>query len=72
MNVIGFITLLIFLGQSAAEACPACAVSKAEDNVWQTFWILSVMGILPLIIFAVVSLIIVRLLKNEKKKISGS
>ena len=64
------IILFLFMVQATSEACPACAGSKAQSNVWQTFWILSVMGILPLVIFAVVSLIIVRLHKNEKKSVS--
>ncbi|MBL8014083.1 MAG: hypothetical protein JNN05_09575 [Candidatus Omnitrophica bacterium] len=53
-------------------ACPACAVSKSQTSAWQTFWILSVMGILPIVVFAVISLIIVRLQNNEKKYVTRS
>ena len=69
MKVFRLMILFLFLLPSLSQACPACAVSRAQSNPWQTFWVLSVMGILPLVIFAAVSLIIVRLLKNEKKSV---
>jgi len=53
-----------------AFACPACFVSGAQKTIWQTFWALSVMGLLPLAISVAVVLYIIRLQKNEQNEIT--
>ncbi len=58
---------VILLGlEAVAQACPACAVSSAQRNSWQTFWILSVMGILPIIVAICVGMYITRVQKYDK------
>ena len=56
--------------EALALACPACAVSNAQRNSWQTFWMLSVMGFLPLVVAAIIAVFIVRIQKNDKIKIT--
>ena len=56
--------------EAIALACPACAVSNVQRNTWQTFWILSVMGFLPLIVASIIAVLIVRIQKNDKVKIT--
>lgn len=55
---------------SLALACPACAVTSAQKDTWTTFWILSVMGIFPLIVALIIGLSIARIQRNDKIKIS--
>jgi predicted Na+-dependent transporter len=55
-----------------AWACPACAVSGPQRTFWQTFLALSAMGILPIVLGVVITLMIVRIQKDEQKKISHS
>lgn len=59
----------IIMAQEAV-ACPACAVSSAQKDSWQTFWILSVMGILPLVMALIIGICIVRVQKNDKTEIT--
>ncbi len=53
-----------------AMACPACAVTSAQKDSWQTFWILSVMGFLPFVVAAAVWYFIVKIGKNDKTEIA--
>ncbi len=70
IKTLGLALSIVLLSEQITFACPACAVSGPQQEFWQSFWSLSVMGILPLIIAALVAFNIVRLQKNEHKKIT--
>ncbi len=61
-----FIGAGILLLEKTAWACPACVVSSPERNSVQTFWILSVMGILPIVVAVLVGMYITRVQKYDK------
>lgn len=65
--VVIVVAVLFFLwAANGADACPACVVSNKEEKTGQSFWILSAMGIIPLVIGAWVFYKISRFQKNEK------
>jgi nitrate reductase NapE component len=67
-SLISFGAFLAF--QTTALACPACAVTSPQNDQWQTFWLLSTMGILPIILVAIVGAYIVRIGKRDENKVT--
>ncbi len=65
MKILFVSLMIIFSSVSIAVACPACAVVSPQKDPWHMFWILSVMGILPLGVAGVIALCITRVHKNE-------
>lgn len=61
---------LLIAFASSAWACPACAVSGPQRTFWQTFWALSFMGFLPIVLGVAVAYAIARIQKNEQNKIT--
>ena len=61
--------VLLFL-ETTVLACPACVVSDAKKDAGQSFWVLSAMGILPIVAAVIVGFFIMKIGKNEHIKIT--
>ena len=63
---LSWLSLVIMLVvESTALACPACTLSNSQGNSFETFWVLSAMGIIPLVVAAAIGVSIARMQKHE-------
>jgi hypothetical protein len=56
--------------ETVVLACPACVVSNGPNDSWPTFWMLSAMGILPIVVAIIIGMCIARIGKYDQGKIT--